>query len=251
MPNNLVFNNVADQLKTQIFGQSGTDILAVQTDTSGNLAIVGTVTSVVTSGTITALLDTVTAVVTSGTITALLDTVTTVVTSGTITALLDTVTAVVTSGTITALLDTVTAVVTSGTITALLDTVTAVVTSGTITALLDTVTAVTSAIFTETSTTVVDITNQTVTTLTLDTSLQKVFSFYVSNIAANGTVTALLRIAPVNTDTFYVNDETGPIAIGPNSKSVLAAQKFLKFTRLVLNAGADTISAEVAFNSQT
>jgi hypothetical protein len=260
MPNNLVFNNVASQMQTQIFGQNGSNILAVQTDTSGNLRIVGTVTAVITSGTVTALLDTVTAVVSSGTITALLGTVTAVVTSGTVTALLDTVTAVVSSGTITALLGTVTAVVTSGTITALLDTVTAVVTSGTVTALLGTVTAVVAfgtvtalsvAAFAETATTVVVSANSTITALTSNTSLQKVYSFYVANTSGADTLTAILQISPVNTETFYLTEPTGVTAIAPSSKSVLVAQKYLKFTRLLLQAGGTAITAEVSYNAQT
>lgn len=101
MPNNLVFNTVASELKTQIYGFDGANVQPVATDSNGNLLI---------SGTVTANIATVTAIVESGTITALLSTVTAVVASGTITALLATVTAVVESGTITALVSTVTAI---------------------------------------------------------------------------------------------------------------------------------------------
>lgn len=53
MPNNLVFNNVASEMQTQIFGRNGTNVVAILTDTSGNLLVVGTVT--VQGGTLNAL----------------------------------------------------------------------------------------------------------------------------------------------------------------------------------------------------
>jgi hypothetical protein len=41
VPNNLVFNNVASQLKTQLYGYDGSSVVAIQTDASGNIKIVG------------------------------------------------------------------------------------------------------------------------------------------------------------------------------------------------------------------
>lgn len=45
MPNNLVFNNVADQLLTQIYGYNGSNAVAILTDSAGHLIVVGTVTA--------------------------------------------------------------------------------------------------------------------------------------------------------------------------------------------------------------
>ncbi|MDD3014002.1 MAG: DUF6385 domain-containing protein [Candidatus Gastranaerophilales bacterium] len=45
MPNNLVFNNVADQLLTQIYGYNGSSAVAILTDSAGHLAVVGTFTA--------------------------------------------------------------------------------------------------------------------------------------------------------------------------------------------------------------
>ena len=48
MPNNIVFNNVADQMLTQIYAQNAGSPKALQADTDGNLLIVGTVTALTT-----------------------------------------------------------------------------------------------------------------------------------------------------------------------------------------------------------
>ena len=225
MPNNLVFSNVASQLQTQIFGQNGTDVLAIKTDADGNIIVTGTVT-------------------------ANLSTVTAIVDSGTITALLSTVTAIVDSGTITALLSTVTAIVDSGTITALLSTVTAIVDSGTITALLSTVTAVTLPQFSESTTAVAQIVNETVTALTADTSQQRMYSFYVANTSA-ALLTAFLQISPTTAESYFVNDGSTIYTVAGASQAVLVAERYLKYTRLMLQAGADTASAIVYFNAQS
>lgn len=52
MPNNIVFNNVANQLHTQIFGSNGNCVFPIKTDSNGRLEVVGTFTAV---GTITAI----------------------------------------------------------------------------------------------------------------------------------------------------------------------------------------------------
>lgn len=52
MPNNIVFNNVANQLVTQIYGTDGNTTRAIKTDSAGRLEVVGTFTAV---GTITAI----------------------------------------------------------------------------------------------------------------------------------------------------------------------------------------------------
>lgn len=51
MPNNLVFNRVASQLLTQIYGTDGNNLHGIKTDAYGRLDVVGTFTAV---GTITA-----------------------------------------------------------------------------------------------------------------------------------------------------------------------------------------------------
>jgi len=41
MPNNIVFNNVAEQLKTQFYGYDGSTVQTIKVDSSGNIKIVG------------------------------------------------------------------------------------------------------------------------------------------------------------------------------------------------------------------
>ncbi|HEX3029915.1 MAG TPA: DUF6385 domain-containing protein [Clostridia bacterium] len=303
MPNNIIFNQSASELKTQIYGVNGSNIMPISVDGTGQLqvstvtaVINSTVTAIVDHGTVTALLGTVTAIVDSGTITAIVDagtitafvgntvtaivdhgtvtalvgsTVTAIVDHGTVTALLGTVTAIVDSGTITAIVDhgtvtallgtvtaivdsgTITAIVDHGTVTALLGTVTAIVDHGTITALVgNTVTAAVQGMFTETSTSIANFQGTTITALTMDTSQQKMYSFYVLNNSVN-TATAFLQISPLGTEGYYYNDSASAQLL-PNGKAVLVAEKFLKFTRLMIQAGsAATVSAEVYYNSQT
>lgn len=177
MPNNIVFNHVAEELHTQIFGQNGNDIVPIQTDPAGNLLV-------------------------------------------------------------------------AGTLTALMSTVTAIVDSGTITALLSTVTAVTLPIFTEESTTIAEIVNETASALTVETSLQRMYSFYVANTSA-ATLTAFLQISPTTADTYFLNDASGAVGIAGSAQAVLVAQKYMRYTRLMLQAGADTASAVAFYNGQT
>ncbi len=169
---------------------------------------------------------------------------------GTVTATLGTVTAIIDSGTITALLSTVTAIVDSGTITALLSTVTAIVDSGTITALLSTVTAITLPDFSASNTTVAQIVNETVTALSVDTSQQRMYSFYVANTSA-ASLTAFLQISPTTAESYFINDTSCMFTIAGTSQAVLVAQRYLRYTRLMLQAGADTASAIVYYNSQS
>ena len=44
MPNNLVFNTVASELKTQIYAQNGTTVAPIQLDAKNNVLVAGTVT---------------------------------------------------------------------------------------------------------------------------------------------------------------------------------------------------------------
>ena len=157
MPNNIVFNNVADQMLTQIYAQNAGSPKALQADTDGNLLIVGTVT------------------------------------------------------------------------------------------------ALTTPSFSETNVSLATITTVTVTALTETTAGVNMYSFYVKNDASadTATFTAWLQIAPVDGETYYVNDASTAVSIGGQSAAVLIAQKFLKFTRLLVQGSAETASAIIYYNGQT
>jgi hypothetical protein len=103
--------------------------------------------------------------------------------------------------------------------------------------------------FTETSTTIA-VGTSTVDALEIDTSTQKVYSFYVANSAGTGIITALLQISPTNVATFYVNDTSTALTIAPGVKGVLVAAEFLRFTKLQLIATA-AASAICYFDAQS
>lgn len=104
--------------------------------------------------------------------------------------------------------------------------------------------------FTETSTTIASIQGTTLTALTENTSQQKEYSFYLTNLTTN-TFSAILQVAPSDVESLYVTDPTGNVAIGPSSKAILVAQKFLKFTRLlVIGVTASAASATIYYNAQ-
>ncbi|MCX7745946.1 MAG: DUF6385 domain-containing protein [Clostridia bacterium] len=198
MPNNLIFSNVASELQVQIFGKNGSNVLPLQTDTSGNLVAVVATVSALTAGTVT---------VQGGTIT----TVSTVDTVNTVSAL------------------------TAGTVT---------VQGGTI----NTVPIAT------TSFTTLELSTSTSNVLQMQTATQNIYSYYVVNLSETDTVTALLQISPVSTGTYFVNDTStivtlGPVSGGVTSKGVLVAAKYLQYTRLSLSASAGTPTVECYYNA--
>lgn len=178
MSNNLVFNPVASQLLTQIYGADGTNIRPIAVDSTGKLNVVGAITATI-----------------SGVVTATISGVVTATISGTVTANV-------------------------------------------------------SPSFTESNSTVVFSTAGTLTVITEDVSQQKQISFVVYNNLTTP-VTALLQVAPTDTDSYYVNDGTAVVIGTPTSlSSILVPVKFLKFTRILLNGGA-TASAIVYYNAQS
>lgn len=178
--------------------------------------------------------------------------------AGTVTSYVEagTVTAYVEAGTITAYVgNTITAVVDAGTVTSYVQagTITAYV-GNTITAIVDagTITAFTSAGFSETNQTYDNLTaTASFTAFTIDTSKQSMYSFYVYNNHPTAAITAFLQISPSTTDPYFTNDPSGATSISAGNMNVLVAEKFLQYTRLILQTGPDTGSAVVYFNGQT
>lgn len=260
MPNDLVFNNVASNLLSQMFGLNPLgNVVPIQTDNAGNILIDGTVTvsggtidtiSALTAGTVTVTggtIDTISAL-TAGTVTVTGGTVT--VTGGTI----DTISAL-TAGTVTVTggtIDTISAL-TAGTVTVsggTIDALTAgtvTVSGGTVT-VQGTVTANTVPAYEETSTTL-SVGTTTVDVLEIDTSQKRFSSFYIYNTGNTETVTARLEISPTDTTAYYLNDNTTATTIGPNSKAILVPGLYLRFTKLLLSATAST-PVEAYFNGR-
>ncbi len=285
MPNNLVFNNVASDLVVQIYGKNGSNVLPIATDASGNL-MVGTVTAIFDSGTVTVqggTIDVVSALtagtvtvsggtidaLTAGTVTVSGGTVDVVsaLTAGTVTVSGGTIDAL-TAGTVTVSGGTVDVVsaLTAGTVTVSGGTIDAL-TAGTVTVsggTVDVVSALTAGTVTVSGGTIqteplfvtdnvsVSVSNAaTVDALIKDTSTQKVFSYWISNIEGTGTVDAWLQISPVDSATYYVNDSTTVYQVGPGEKTVLIPEKFLNFTKLQLINESDTATVLCYYNAQT
>lgn len=275
MPNNLVFNNTASELKTQIYGNNAGNVVAVAVDANGNF-ILGTLTAIVSAGTVTVsggTIDTVQAL-TAGTVTIQGGTIDTVqaLTAGTVTiegGTIDTIQAL-TAGTVTIQGGTIDIVqaLTAGTVTiqgGTIDTVQAL-TAGTVTiqgGTIDAVQALTAGtvtiqggtiqampFFTSTDTTIA-VTTASVDALTLETATQKVYSFYVANVGGANTITALLMISPTNANaTYFVTDSSTQFTIGPTGAAVLIPMRFLRYTKLQLIASGPT-SALCYFNAQS
>ena len=201
MPNNLVFNDIASELKVQMYGSNGMDLQLVSVSADGGLAMDGTVT--LSGGTID--------VLTAGTVS---------VSGGTI----DTVSAL-TAGTVS---------VSGGTIDAL--------TAGTVK---------TFSLFTTDTTTSFAVGTSTVSTLVENTSTQKVYSFYVANVAGAFIITAWLQVAPAAGDTYYTNDSATQYTIAPSGKAVLVPSKFLNYTRLQMIATGASASALCIYQAQS
>ena len=215
MPNNIVFNNVAEQLKTQIYGTGG----AIATDGDGKLSIntVDEVSNVASVDTV----DEVTNVSSVDTV----DEVTNV-------SSVDTVDEVSNVSSV----DTV-------------DEVSHVTLIDTLTEITNTVNVSVASNFIEDVATIAnyDFTTET-TALEISTADMDMYSFYVNNAAdSGGAVTAKLQISPTDTDADFIDDLSSAFEIDVDSSAVLVPQKFLKYTRLHL-AGTTTGTVIAYFN---
>ncbi len=247
MPNNLVFNDIASQLKVQMYGSDGTNLQAVSVSASGGLAMAGTVT--VTAGTVTVSAGTVT--VSAGTMTISGGTISQL-TAGTVTIEGGTISTVsaLTAGTVTISGGTISQL-SAGTVTIEGGTISTVsaLTAGTVT--VSGGTLQTLSIFSSDTATAVGVGTATVDTLAEDTSTQKVYSFYVANVQGTETITAWLQIAPVNSATYYTNDSATQYTIGPGDIAVLVPSKFLNYTKLQLIATGQTATALCYYQAQS
>ncbi|MTI48994.1 DUF6385 domain-containing protein [Sporosalibacterium faouarense] len=237
MPNNIVFNEVASQLKTQIYGNNGGTAVPLSVDGSGNLTFTATNLDIRSLSPTT---DTVSVTATDFDIRSLSPTTDTVTVTATdfdirgLSPTTDTVTVTATDFDIRGLSPTT-------------DTVTVTATNLDIRDLSGVTDSVTKGgnFFAESNTTLT--VSDTGVALTIDTSEQDIYTFYVANTGA-AAVSVKLQIAPTNSSTYYVDDPSGEVSIGAGEKGVLVAQKFLKFTRLFFNP-SDTTSIEAFYNA--
>ena len=82
-----------------------------------------------------------------------------------------------------------------------------------------------------------------------DTSKQREYSFYVSNLSETATMTLALQIAPADEDTYYVGDGA-TVALPPQSATVLVPLKYLSFTRLSYDTGTEAANFIAYYNAK-
>jgi hypothetical protein len=244
MPNNLVFNDSAQNLKVQTFGTtSGGTVTSLLVANDGTLQVGGSITvanTVTVAGSVTAAIaDTVTvaglvSVTANGfDIRFLSDATDTVSVTGSVTAAItDTVTV---AGSVTAAIaDTVTVAglvsVTANSfdIRFLSDTTDTVSVTGSVTAAIaNTVTVSVVGYGFTTSDLTINLTDAglTNTAFSFDTSQMKQYSFYVVNTGA-ATISVQLQVSPTTTETFFVPDKTAEVALTSNQAAVLVPGYF-------------------------
>jgi hypothetical protein len=222
VPNNLVFNNVAKELKTQMYGNDNGSVIAVAVDADGRL-LIGEISSLAYIGTI----DTVNYV-------ASVDTVNEVANVSSV----DTVDYV-------ASVDTVTEVTNVSSV----DTIDYLASVGTVTHITDTVDVkIVSNDFSEDIATVQPLAAGAVATvLTTNTSEMNMYSLYVRNTSDTVTIDAQVQIAPIDEDAYYVNDVASVAGLTADSIEVLVPQKYLKYTRLILSNNSTAAGSVVAY----
>jgi hypothetical protein len=252
MPNNLIFNNVAEQLLTQIYGNNNGTPKAISVDASGNLNfrdLTGATDSVSIFGTVTVTTDTVAITSTDLDIRDLSGATDSVSIFGTVTVTTDIVTVTSTDLDIRDLSGATDSVSIFGTVTVTTDIVTVTSTELDIRKLSGATDSVIIAgnTFTESSATITSGTGASVT-LTADCSQQSIYSFYVRNTGA-AAITAKLQISPTISDAYFIDDPSGAVSIEPGASYVLVAQRFLKYTRLAYDTGGSTASFEAFFNA--
>ena len=248
MPNNLVFNNVAENLKTQIYGStSGGTITSVLVDSNGNIQLGGSVTATVVAGTVTVVGGNITATVAAGTVTV------SAVSQGTVTVVGGNITATVAAGTVTVEGGNITATVAAGTVTVVGGNITATIAAGTVTIVGGSISATIAGHgFTSSNTTLnTNTAALTNTAFQFDTSqFDNHYSFYIMNTGA-ATVSVRLQVSPTTTNSYFVNDNTAEVTLTQNQAIVLVPGYFLNYTRVqVLGVGSDTSTVVAYINAQ-
>ncbi|MGJ7045009.1 DUF6385 domain-containing protein [Thermoanaerobacterium thermosulfurigenes] len=216
MPNNIVFNPVAEQLKTLVHGMQGTIPTPLLLDSTTGKLLSTVDGSVTVAGTVTA----------QGTLTVTASNFDIRPLSGTT----DSVT--ISSGTVT-VAGTVTVTASSLDIRPL-------------TASTDSFT-LGSRTFLEDSTNIAGVTGTGVV-LMENTGNKSMYSYYITNTGTN-TISIKLQISPTTTDTYFV-DDINSISLAGGSITVLTAVKFMQYTRLYYDTGGAAATAEFYYNAQ-
>ncbi|SKC84209.1 DUF6385 domain-containing protein [Maledivibacter halophilus] len=105
-----------------------------------------------------------------------------------------------------------------------------------------------SRLLTEDSLAFEDVTVATAT-FVQNTGEQSEYSFYVFNTGSN-TLTVQLQISPISTDSYFMDDPSGAVGLESGDKVTLVAGRFLKYTRLFYDTGGEACSFNVHYNAQ-
>ena len=251
MPNNIVFNEVAEQLKVQIYGTDGSNVLPLATDDSGNVTVTAEdfdIRQLTASDTITVTAedfdirqltasDTITVTAEDFDIRQLTasDTITVTAEDFDIRQLTasDTITVTAEDFDIRQLTasDTITVTAEDFDIRGLSGATDSVIKAG--------------CLFTEDSNTITGASGTGIA-LTIDTSQFSDYSFYIRN---NGTdpVDITLQVSPSNVNDYYVDDSTS-VNIGADGKKVITPKYYLKHTRIYYDVPSGTADIDVYFN---
>lgn len=237
MPNNIVFNDSAQNLKVQIYGSNTSTPL--QVDGSGNM-VVNVANNVTVTGSVN-----VTNTVEIRALTYTTDTVTVtgavnVANSVDIRALTYTVDSITVTGAVN-----VANTVNIRALSYATDTVT-------VTGIVEVANSPTVQIggyaFSASNTTLSSEEGATITSFKFDTSQYKLYTFYIYNSGTNA-ISAQLEVSPVDTDSYYVPDKSIAISLGGGEKQILIPGYFLNYTRLKISSSS-AFTAEVYFNGQ-
>ncbi|EYE89499.1 hypothetical protein Q428_02440 [Fervidicella metallireducens AeB] len=237
MPNNIIFNDSAQNLKVQIYGSNTNTPL--QVDGSGNMFV-----NVANNVTVTGAVN-VSNTVEIRALTYTTDTVTVtgavnVANSVDIRALSYTVDSITVTG----------AVNVSNTvdIRALSYTTDTVTVTGAVDVANSPTVQIGGYAFTASNATLTSDEGTTITSFKFDTSQYKLYTFYIYNSGTNP-ITAELEVSPVDTDSYFVSDKSIAVPLAGGEKQVLIPGYFLKYTRVKISSLA-AFTAEVYFNGQ-
>ena len=227
MPNNLVFNRVTEQLKTQMYAYniSTNQIEALQMDNSGNLMMTGIV-DVGNTVTVTGTVDIGNTVTVAGTV----DVGNTVTVAGTV----DVGNTVTVTGTV----DIGNTVTVAGTV----DIGNTVTVAGNIS-------SITSGVLFTTDNIIVNTGIGEGSVLQEDTSQQKMYSYYIRNNDNTNTITVALQISPTSSSEYFINDGAGFVTLGTSTATVLVTEYYMQYTRLYYDTGDNTANFEAYYNA--
>ncbi|MDI6601164.1 MAG: DUF6385 domain-containing protein [Thermoanaerobacteraceae bacterium] len=240
MPNNIVFNNVASQLKSLIHGQDvNGNVLPLSLDTDGNMSIRQlTASDIITVQGIT---DTINIRNLTNSDVVTVQSITDTVNIRSLTAsdivMVQGITDTVNIRSLTAS-DIVT-------VQSISDTVNIRSLSGTT----DSVSEILiGRRFTETNIMLSAVTGSDAV-LTIDTSEYSMYSYYANNLGIS-TVTLVIQVSPTDNVDYFVNDEVATVTLAPGSKTVLVPSRYLRYTRVLYDVGTDTTTMDIWFDGQ-